>query len=109
MSATSNALIAAAKDYNLRERAIALAASMKVENPQYFVDANLSALAAAPVNGDGDTVASVFEYAQAEYEKKKAALVEPGKDMTVVTDSHIKFALESLISSESSSETAVRE
>lgn len=108
MSATSNALIAAAKDYNLRERAIALAASMKVENPQYFVDTHLSALAAAPVNDDGATLASVFEYATAEYEKKKAALVEPGKDMTVVTDSHIKFALESLISPESS-ETAVRE
>lgn len=108
MSATSNALIAAAKDYNLRERAIALAASMKVENPQYFVDSNLSALVAAPVNDSGDTVASVFEYATAEYEKKKAALIEPGKDMAVVTDAHLRHALKSILPPESS-ETAVRE
>lgn len=108
MAATSTSMIAAAKDYHLRERAIALAASMGISNAQYFVDSNLAALAAAPVNGDGATVASVFEYATAEYEKKKAALVEPGKDMTVVTDDHLRFALQSLISPESS-ETAVRE
>ena len=106
MSATSNSMIAAAKDYHLRERAIALAASMGINNAQYFVDSNLAALAAAPVNGDGATVASVFEYAQAEYEKKKAALVEPGKDLAVVTDAHLLYALKSISPSES---TAVRE
>lgn len=106
MAATSNSMIAAAKDYHLRERAIALAASLGIANAQYFVDSNLAALAAAPVNGDGATLASVFEYATAEYEKKKAALVEPGKDLAVVTDAHLLYALESIAHSES---TAVRE
>ena len=101
MTATSNSMIAAAKDYHLRERVIALAASMGVDNAQYLVDSNLSALAAAPVNGEGDTLASVFEYAQAEYEKKKAALVEPGKDMAVVTDTHLRYALKSILPAES--------
>lgn len=101
MTATSNSMIAAAKDYHLRERVIALAASMGIDNAQYLVDSNLSALAAAPVNGEGDTLASVFEYAQAEYEKKKAALVEPGKDMAIVTDAHLRYALKSILPAES--------
>lgn len=97
MEPTSNALIAAAKDLNLRERAIALASSMGIPNAQYAVDSHLPMLVAAPVNNDGTSLASVFEYAQAEYEKKKDALIEPGKDMARVTDEHIRYALKSVL------------
>lgn len=88
--ATSSALIAAARDNDLLERAIALAAEAGIEDPQAFVEQRRHELASAPV-GDGDsTVASVFEY----------ALTQPryrvGQDPAAVTDDHLRAALNSL-------------
>lgn len=95
--AKSTAIIAAAKDYNLRERAIAIASELGMQNPQNWVDLHLFAIAAGPVNDSGDTVASVFEYAQAEYEKKKAALIEPGRDLGIVTDDFLRYSIEAAL------------
>lgn len=92
--AKSTAIIAAAKDYDLRERAIAIAAELGMQTPQNWVDAHLFAIAAGPVNDSGDTVASVYEYAQAEYEKKKAELIEPGRDLAIVTDEFLRYSIE---------------
>lgn len=106
--ASSKAIIAAARDNDLRERAIALCAEGRFDkNPQYFVESNLFQLAAAPVNDGSDTVASVYEYAQAIYEQKKAELnkqlaeleaTRPGLNPAAVTDEHLKYALANIAS-----------
>lgn len=105
--ATSKAILAAARDNDLRERAIALCAEGRFDkNPQYFVESNLFQLASAPIDGDGNTVASMYEYAQVQYETKKKELVQklaeleekrPGADPASVTDEHLKYALDSLV------------
>ncbi len=104
--ASSKAIISAARDNDLRERAIALAAEGRFDkNPRYFVESNLFQLASAPINGNGDTVASMYEYAQVQYETKKKELAQklaeleekrPGADPASVTDEHLKYALDYL-------------
>lgn len=90
---TSAAIIAAAKDPDLRDRLVALAAEAGVQNPQAWVESQLAALACATVNDNGDTVASVYEYADAQYRAKLAELKAPGKDPAVVTDDHLRHAI----------------
>lgn len=89
MSATSGAIISAARDNDLRERFIALAAAEGIEAPQSFVEARLHILAAAPADADGATIAGVYEYAAATYE----AAPRPGENPAAVTDAHIRYAL----------------
>ena len=88
--ATSAALIAAAQDRDLLARAIALAAESGIENPQAFIESRRHQLAAAPVDDSGtNSVASVYEFAQASY----TPTPRPGEDETKVTDTHLKAAI----------------
>lgn len=100
--ATSAAIINALKDSDLRERAVAIAAEQGVTAPQSWIDQRLPALACAPVNDGGDTVASVYEYAEAQYQTKAAALKRPGKDPSAVTDDHLRHAIKALKDGEQS-------
>lgn len=103
MAPKSTSIIAAAKDFDLRERAIALASDIGIQSAHSWVDQNLFQLASTPVDSTGEnTVASVFEYALAQYEAKKADLIEPGKDLSIVTDAHLRFALQALKDADSS-------
>lgn len=93
---TSAAIIAASQDRDLHDRLIALAAEQGIQNPQSWVESQLSALACAPVNDTGDSVASVYEYADAQYKAKLAELKAPGKDPAIVTDAHLRNAIQTL-------------
>ena len=88
--ATSASLIAAAQDSDLLARAIALAAEAGIDNPQAFIESRRHQLAAAPVNGGSDTVASVYEYAALQPRYRT------GEDPAAVTDDHLRAAIANL-------------
>ena len=90
MSATSTQIIAASSDGDLQRRLRAVAASMGIENPQGWVESRLYELAAAPVNENGDTVGSVYEYAAATYKPAP----RPGENPAAVTDGFLRHAIE---------------
>lgn len=90
MSATTAQIIAASSDADLQRRLRAVAASMGIENPQGFVESHLDELAAAPVDDEGNTVGSVYEYAAATYKPAP----RPGEDATKVTDDFLRYAVE---------------
>lgn len=94
--ATSNAIINAAKDNDLRERFVALAAEAGVSSPQYFVESHLQQLASSKVDAEGNTVASVYEYAETVYKQEQAKLIAPGKNPAAVTDGHLRYALKTI-------------
>lgn len=90
----SSAIIAASKDADLRDRAVALAAELGIKNPELFVDEHRPALAAAAVDDSGEnSVASVYEYADTVYQGKLVELTPPGKNPSAVTDDHLRHAL----------------
>lgn len=93
MATSSAAIIKAAKDNDLRERFIALAAEQGIDNPHGFIDSKLQQLASAKVGAGEDTIASVYEYADAIYNQELSKLTTPGKNPAAVTDEHIRYAL----------------
>ena len=90
MSATSTQIIAASSDGDLQRRLRAVAASMGIENPQGWVESRLDELAAAPVDDQGNTVGSVYEYAAATYKPAP----RPGENPAAVTDDYLRHAIE---------------
>ena len=82
---TSAAIIAASNDSDLLARAVALGATVGLT--QADVEAQRTKLASAPVDGEGNTVASVYEYADAQPRYRT------GEDPAAVTDAHILHAL----------------
>ena len=82
---TSAAIIAASNDSDLLARAVALGATVGLT--QADVEAQRTKLASAPVDSDGNTVASVYEYAAAQPRYRT------GEDPSAVTDAHILHAL----------------
>lgn len=94
--ATSNAIISSSQDRDLQERFVAIAAEQGVPDPQSWVYSHAYALACAPVDDSGNSVASVYEYADGQYRKNIAALVAPGKDPSSVTDDHLRHAINTL-------------
>ena len=82
---TSAAIIAASNDSDLLARAVALGATVGLT--QADVEAQRTRLASAPVDGEGNTVASVYEYADAQPRYRT------GEDPAAVTDAHILHAL----------------
>ena len=82
---TSAAMIAASHDPDLLARAVALGATLGLT--QADVEAARTRLAAAPVDDEGNTVASVYEYAAAQPRYRA------GEDPAAVTDAHILHAL----------------
>lgn len=102
---TSQALLLAGADENLRKRAIALAALLGADNPTMLVEHNMARLVASPADENGnETLASIYQLAHAEYlnelaqiEELKAGIVQPGVDMGKVKDSHLLFALKNIL------------
>ena len=84
---TSAAIIAASNDADLLARAVALGATVGLT--QADVEAQRTKLASAPVDSEGNTVASVYEYAAATY----TPTPRPGENPAAVTDAHILHAL----------------
>ena len=82
---TSAAIIAASQDSDLLARAVALGATIGLT--QADVETQRTKLASAPVDGEGNTVASVYEYADAQPRYRT------GEDPAAVTDAHILHAL----------------
>ena len=82
---TSAAIIAASNDSDLLARAVALGATIGLT--QADVETQRTKLASAPVDSDGNTVASVYEYAAAQPRYRT------GEDPAAVTDAHILHAL----------------
>ena len=101
--ATSTDIINAARDNDIRERAIAIASAEGVTDPQSFVNSRMYDLATAKV-GEGDqNVADVLAYSRVSKQEKREgletelrALQDPGADLAGVTDAHLRFALNSL-------------
>lgn len=84
---SSAAIIAASNDSDLLARAVALGATIGLT--QADVETHRTKLASAPVDDDGATVASVYEYAAATY----TPTPRPGENPAAVTDAHILHAL----------------
>ena len=82
---TSASIIAASNDADLLARAVALGATVGLT--QADVEAQRTKLASAPVDSEGNTVASVYEYADAQPRYRT------GEDPAAVTDAHILHAL----------------
>ena len=82
---SSAAIIAASQDSDLIARAVALGATIGLT--QADVEAQRTKLASAPVDSEGNTVASVYEYAAAQPRYRT------GEDPAAVTDAHILHAL----------------
>ena len=82
---TSASIIAASNDSDLLARAVALGATVGLT--QADVEAQRTKLASAPVDSEGNTVASVYEYADAQPRYRT------GEDPAAVTDAHILHAL----------------
>ena len=84
---SSAAIIAASRDSDLLARAVALGATIGLT--QADVESQRTKLASAPVDSEGNTVASVYEYAAATYKPTP----RPGENPAAVTDAHILHAL----------------
>ena len=87
---SSASIIAASQDSDLLARAAALGATVGLT--QADVESLRMRLAAAPVDSEGNTVASVYEYAVATYKPTP----RPGENPAAVTDAHILHALRTL-------------
>lgn len=87
----SLAIIAATKDSDLLLRLVAIGATLG--HTQAEIEAARMKLAAAPVDSEGKTVASVFEYAAAQPRYR------PGEDPSV-TDKHLHYAIQATLGSE---------
>lgn len=85
---SSAAIIAASNDSDLLARAVALGATVGLT--QADVETHRTKLASAPVDSEGSTVASVYEYADAQPRYRT------GEDPAAVTDAHILHALSTL-------------
>lgn len=108
---TSFAIIAAAKDTALTDRLAAVAATMGVEAPDFDVTKYRRDLTLTPIDEDGSTLASVYEYACVNRDRQLAARAEaiaqaetanpippePGEDPSAVLDDHLRAALQALI------------
>lgn len=95
MATTTQTILAASRDNDLKER-ISVIVARTGADPAIVYGEKLYALLAQPVDTGGATIASVYEYAQATYQQKQAALIPPGADLGAVTDAHIESALEAL-------------
>ena len=85
---SSAAIIAASNDSDLLARAVALGATVGLT--QADVESQRTKLASAPVDSEGNTVASVYEYAAAQPRYRT------GEDPAAVTDDHLRAAIQSL-------------
>lgn len=89
MTASSIDIINASQDNNVLQRLIAIGSTFEEPISQGDIEMRRTRLAAAPVDSDGNTVASVFAFALASYEPIPA----PGEDTSKLTDNQLKHAL----------------
>lgn len=103
MATTSKQIIAAARDEDLRERFIAIAAALGIASPEHWVDLRLRALVAVDLDGPGpadESVAKAYDYKLATYEPAP----RPGEDMAAVTDALIFQAIIAVATAEANSQ-----
>lgn len=84
---SSAAIIAASRDSDLLARMVALGSTIGLT--QADVETHRTKFASSPVDSEGNTVASVYEYARATYNPTP----RPGENPAAVTDAHILHAL----------------
>lgn len=87
---TSKALIEAAQDHDLLRRFVALGAIKGLSQAE--IEIARSSLVGKPIDESGNTIASVYEYAVANYTPKP----RPGEDPAAVTDDQINTALDKI-------------
>lgn len=93
MAATSRSLIAASKDGVLKERAVALAATLGMTENEVNAAWRNILVTNADYSGK-DTIADVYENAfEARYLALAKVPPEVGEDLSAVTDEHLLFAL----------------
>lgn len=92
--AKSTTIIEAVQDHDLRQRAIAIAAQEGVLLPEAEIAQRIYELVTAPVDDQGNTIASVYEYAATRREEAIAAIPPaPGADPAAITDAHLAYAI----------------
>lgn len=93
MTASSTALIAASKDATLKERTVALAATLGMTENE--VEAAWRSLIVTNADNTGKmTIADVYAYALEARRQELAKLPpEVGANLAAVTDEHLLFAL----------------
>ncbi len=93
MAATSRSLIAASRDAVLKERAVALAATLGMTENEVNAAWRNIIVTNADYSGKG-TIADVYENAfEARYLALAKVPPEVGEDLSAVTDEHLLFAL----------------
>lgn len=102
MAPTSAQILAVRDDADLRQRIIALSSlEPEIGHAASWVDDRLFKLAAAPLGSTGtDTIASVLEYARANYQPYSADVSvnrRPGENPSGVTDDHIRTAITTVL------------
>ena len=116
MAVTSNGIITASEDYDLKRRFTAIAAYNGVPNPGYFVEQHFLRLVSSPVadkvegEDDPQAIAQVYEWAVGQYNQeladidmmqreldgKRARLLKPGVDTSRVSDTQIAYAIQTV-------------
>ena len=86
----------ASRDEDLLDRLVSAAAVAGIPQPQVWVQTNARQLAIAPVNGTGDTVASVYAFAVASY----SPTPRPGANPAAVTDQFLSAAVDHIYQQE---------
>jgi len=97
--ATTAQHIVARGDAELLERLIAAAEMQNIPSAAGWVQQNIGTLISTPViEGQPDTIASVYDYAKSQYEAAVAALPpKPGANPAAVTDEFLETVIVKLI------------
>lgn len=100
--ATTAQHIAARGNPELLERLIATAEMNGVPNAAAWVQQYIGTLISTPLTTSGtDTIASVLDYAQGQYDSAVAALPpKPGANPSAVTDSYLDVAVKAVLTPE---------
>lgn len=88
---TSQDLLLAARDADVRDRLVALLAAHGHTSPEATIDTRIGRIVATVVS-EGQSVADVLAYARANY----VPTPRPGQNLAAVTDAHLRTALTTL-------------
>ena len=90
--------MAARANSELIERLVAMAEMNHVPNAAAWVQFNLGILISESLTEGGDTIASLLDYALAEYQKAFSALPPlPGSNPSIVTDAFLQMAVDRVL------------
>lgn len=94
--ASSAAIMAAANDNDLKARAIAIAAREGVKLPEAEISSKIYEFVTSPVDAEGNTVSSVYEYAMTVRNQALESIPPlPGANPAAITDDHLAYAIKS--------------